>query len=444
MNINTGILKIFFIIIGILFSRSVFGVDSTSLVPQSEYLKYLNILRSDTTYDKLLEKPHPNFQKRKKLWKFILGEADDSTKYVYNWKTSEILDSFKYTDARKENINVDLFIEKILHTHCQKVLDSLHMAVDESAVWLPEEEQAKLVEENEEKYLSSLDSLMLILREYTRIITGKKSMVKHLFYRMPHYICGITGGLVEYNLPPTLMFLVGIESRYIEVIESNKSAVGLYQFIPGTARDFGLIVDSVVDERRSEYYSRVAFFKYMRHLHNTYPKHLFYALVSYFTGTVYNRFTHKNSLEQMEIISDSLAFATSNYIPSIIALRDIFIERYKKIEKYSTGSDWYKRVTIPQQYDLANLPTLFSCSKEKLLAFNQQFKIGFVSYTLPANYSIRIPVNAEFYSDLIENDIVFSFYKKESKYIDFYASLHILYSFIFMNPESTISYHLSF
>ncbi len=160
-----------------------------------------------------------------------------------------------------------------------------------------------------------------------------------------------------------------------------------------------------------------------------------YALVSYFTGTVYDRYVLKNSTKQIDVISDSLPFATSNYIPSIIALRDIFLKKFKRIKNYGPAPNWNDRITITKPFDLAYLPTLFNCSEEKLLKYNRQFKKGFVHYILPPDYSISIPVGTKFYKHLVGENVMFSAYNEASNYVDFYASLHIVYSFLIFSHD---------
>jgi len=68
------------------------------------------------------------------------------------------------------------------------------------------------------------------------------------------------------NLPPDLVYMVLVESRFIEQSTSRKGAAGLWQFMPSTARAFGMKVDSGVDERQDLVKSTKAAARYIRNL----------------------------------------------------------------------------------------------------------------------------------------------------------------------------------
>jgi membrane-bound lytic murein transglycosylase D len=55
--------------------------------------------------------------------------------------------------------------------------------------------------------------------------------------------------LSENDVPPEMYFLAMIESGYASRARSNARAVGIWQFMPSTARQYGLRVDREVDER---------------------------------------------------------------------------------------------------------------------------------------------------------------------------------------------------
>lgn len=68
--------------------------------------------------------------------------------------------------------------------------------------------------------------------------------------RMPRYEPVMRGNLVARGLPGDLAYLPLIESGYSPTAVSRSKAVGMWQFMKGTGKFYGLRVDGWVDERR--------------------------------------------------------------------------------------------------------------------------------------------------------------------------------------------------
>lgn len=74
--------------------------------------------------------------------------------------------------------------------------------------------------------------------------------------------------LANYGLPTELKYLAVIESKLKTGAVSWAGAVGPWQFMPGTARDYGLKVTATKDDRRDYYKSTHAAAKYLKSLFN--------------------------------------------------------------------------------------------------------------------------------------------------------------------------------
>lgn len=71
----------------------------------------------------------------------------------------------------------------------------------------------------------------------------------------------------SYNIPVELKYLAVVESKLDYRIVSTVGAAGLWQFMPGAAKSFGLKINGKTDERRNNYKSTVAAAKCLIYLH---------------------------------------------------------------------------------------------------------------------------------------------------------------------------------
>ncbi|WP_210498273.1 lytic transglycosylase domain-containing protein [Vibrio crassostreae] len=69
-----------------------------------------------------------------------------------------------------------------------------------------------------------------------------------------------------HQVPREIAYLAAIESSFREDARSKAGAVGMWQFMPATARDMGLVVNNKVDERLDWKKSTVAAVKYIKWL----------------------------------------------------------------------------------------------------------------------------------------------------------------------------------
>jgi hypothetical protein len=101
------------------------------------------------------------------------------------------------------------------------------------------------------------------MRQYLAYPNG----LKQLFRRADYYFPKIEKKLEKCGLPDDLKYIVMIESQFLKNT-SPKGASGFWQFMPETAKNYGLVVTDSLDERSDVKKSTHAACNYISDLHS--------------------------------------------------------------------------------------------------------------------------------------------------------------------------------
>ncbi|MEL7121145.1 MAG: lytic transglycosylase domain-containing protein [Bacteroidota bacterium] len=149
-------------------------------------------------------------------------------------------------------------------------------------------------------------------------IRGKKTFEKMLG-KSAYYFPIFEHYLDTYELPKELKFLAMVESGLFPKIESSAGAVGLWQFMPGTADFYKLTINEWVDERKSPYRSSEAAAKMLSDLYNQFGDwKLVLAAYNCGPGRV-SRAIRKSGSNDYEAIKRRLPKQTQEYVIKYIA-----------------------------------------------------------------------------------------------------------------------------
>lgn len=207
----------------------------------------------------------------------------------------------------------------------------------------------------------------------------------------------IEAELKKAGLPRDLVFLAMIESGYNPSAYSPANACGLWQFIEGTGRTYGLKIDAWVDERRDPEKATQAAIAYLSKLHRQFDD-WYLAVAAYNTGErrIDDISTSIGTKDFWEIsATDSLYTETKRYVPKLIAA--IIIGRDPK--KYGfTDIDYqsprqHEEISVPGNISLEAVANTGNIPIKELRLLNNELR---KNQTPPnGHYSLKVPVGSK-------------------------------------------------
>jgi membrane-bound lytic murein transglycosylase D len=204
-------------------------------------------------------------------------------------------------------------------------------------------------------------------------VTAKNSF-EELLARSGKYMPMISAVLAREGLPKELGYLALLESEFVVDSTSRNGAAGLWQFVPSTARQYGLRIDSWVDERRDPVKSTRAAAAYLKDLHDYYGR-WFLATAAYNAGqgTVDKALRQSQAKDFWNIKAKAeLSEETRNFVPKFIAIALIASDPYKygfPNVQYRAALD-YEEVELPFPLQLSALAELAETETSTLKTLN--------------------------------------------------------------------------
>ncbi len=98
----------------------------------------------------------------------------------------------------------------------------------------------------------------------------RKQLVENMLGLSLYYMPIFEEALERHGLPNELRYLPVIESALVPTAVSPVGAAGLWQFMPGTGKDLGLEINSLIDQRRDPYLASEAGAKFLKQLYSNY------------------------------------------------------------------------------------------------------------------------------------------------------------------------------
>lgn len=194
------------------------------------------------------------------------------------------------------------------------------------------------------------------------------------------YLYHVVQELEKRGMPTELALLPVIESAFNPQALSTADASGLWQFVPGTGRDFNLKQNMFKDERRGVLASTDAALTYLQRLYTMFGDwQLALAAYNWGEGNV-QRAILKNRAEgkptDFESLAELMPAETRNYVPKLQAVKNIVANpgQYGVTLPLIDNQPYFTTVDKTSDIDLAVAAQLAEMSIDEFKALNPQFK----------------------------------------------------------------------
>lgn len=202
--------------------------------------------------------------------------------------------------------------------------------------------------------------------------------------------------LAKYNLPLELKYLAMVESALNPTAGSHAGAKGLWQFMLGTGKDYGLKVSTLVDERFDPMKETEAACQYLQSLYARYED-WFLVLAAYNCGpgNVNKALVKAGNVPNYWAIWPYLPKETRGYVPAFIAVAYVM--------SYATEHNIYPMnpglllhgtdtVTVHDYLGFDQVNEKLGVPMEDIKFFNPQYTKNVIPASKETTYSLRLPM----------------------------------------------------
>ena len=171
--------------------------------------------------------------------------------------------------------------------------------------------------------LPELDSPLVL--QQTRWLTARPDYLDRSMARSSRYLFYIVEEVNRRNMPSELALLPFVESAFNPEAKSTAKAMGIWQFMPRTGKDFKLTQNVFRDERRDVLQSTNAALDYLQRLYNQFGDwQLALAAYNWGEGNVAKAIKRNQAQRKpTDYLSLTMPRETREYVPKLMAYKNI-------------------------------------------------------------------------------------------------------------------------
>ena len=330
---------------------------------------------------------------------FDFSPKDDTTSvsdtFVYDYHIIEMLDSL---------VNIKYFND-FLFTTDTSILNTYNFPFDTVPTYHDTIYEARIELLNAETpfelvFNNHVKNFINLYAVRKRDLTSRMLGLAELYFPM------FEEQLDKYDLPLELKYLAIVESALIPTAGSRVGAKGLWQFMYGTGKVYGLKVTSFVDDRFDPEKSTIAACEHLGDLYDIYEDWSL-ALAAYNSGAgnVNKAMRRAGGVKSFWAIQPFLPRETRGYVPAFIAVNYVM--------SYSAEHNLYPvdpgilyngidTVIVKDVLSFDQISEMLDVPLEDIKFLNPSFKKGIIPAINGKEYSLRLP--KEYIGDFINNE----------------------------------------
>ncbi|OYT16559.1 MAG: lytic transglycosylase [Bacteroidetes bacterium 4572_77] len=201
--------------------------------------------------------------------------------------------------------------------------------------------------------------------------------------------------LDKYDMPLELKYLAVVESALIPTAGSRAGAKGLWQFMYGTGKMYGLQSNSLVDDRFDPYKATDAAARHLNDLYDIYGSwELALAAYNSGPGNVNRAIRRAGGVKDYWAIWPFLPRETRGYVPAFIAVNYVFnYATEHNIYPTDPGILYYgiDSVTVREVLSFDQISEFMHIDMDDLDFLNPAYKQGILPATNGKTYILRLP-----------------------------------------------------
>lgn len=240
-----------------------------------------------------------------------------------------------------------------------------------------------------------------IVRNHIHVYTGRKRDRFEIMLGLREYYFPMIEDIFDsYGLPTELKYMAVIESALNPNAVSRVGATGMWQFMYSTGRQYGLTINSIVDERRDPVKATHAAARYIKDLYRVYKDWgLVIAAYNCGPGNVNKAIRRSGNRKDYWEIYYRLPRETRGYLPGYIAAT--YAMTYFKEHNIKPVKVTFPLVTdtIMVTYDihLQQISEVLSVPYDELRTLNPQYRAGIIpGSSMPMPLTLPLIKTGEF------------------------------------------------